>query len=187
MLSPYDYVIYQSERSRGSSTDSATFTKNFGTTWDTLSNYNNVAPVNWQNVAFGRTGITTTHNINAMGGTQKLTYNFGYTFNDDKAIVLNSSYKRHLLNLRADYNVTSKLKAGISTRYTNQNVYGAGVSSDQGSSYNRLRNAVKYRPYLSPGQLLDDPDPLADPNVGNGLNLINPIDCLLYTSDAADE
>ena len=176
VLSPYDYVIYQSERSRGSSTDSATFTKNFGTTWDTLSNYNNVAPVNWQNVAFGRTGITTTHNINAMGGTQKLTYNFGYTFNDDKAIVLNSSYKRHLLNLRADYNVTSKLKAGISTRYTNQNVYGAGVSSDQGSSYNRLRNAVKYRPYLSPGQLLDDPDPLADPNVGNGLNLINPID-----------
>jgi TonB-linked SusC/RagA family outer membrane protein len=175
VLSPYDYVVYQSERSRGSSTDSATFTKNFGTTWDTLNNYKNVNPVNWQDETFGRTGITQTHNISAMGGDQKFTYNFGYTYNDDKAIVLNSNYKRHLLNLKADYRVTDKLKAGISTRYTNQNVYGAGVSSDQGSAYNRLRNAVKYRPFLSANQLLDDADPLADPNVGNGLNLVNPI------------
>lgn len=175
VLDPYDFVIYQSERSRGSSTDSTTFTKNFGTTWDTLSNYKNVSPVDWQDETFGRTGITTTHNVNAMGGSQKLTYNFGYTYNDDKAIVLNSNYKRHLLNLRADYKVTSDLRVGISTRYTNQNVYGAGVSSDQGSSYNRLRNAVKYRPFLSAAQDIDDSDPLADPNVGNGLNLINPI------------
>ena len=175
VLSPYDYVVYQSERSRGSSTDSATFTKNFGTTWDTLNNYKNVNPVNWQDETFGRTGITQTHNISAMGGDQKFTYNFGYTYNDDKAIVLNSYYKRHLLNLKADYRVTDKLKAGISSRYTNQNVYGAGVSSDQGSAYNRLRNAVKYRPFLSANQLLDDADPLADPNVGNGLNLVNPI------------
>ncbi len=175
VLSPYDFVVYQSERSRGSSTDSTTFIKSFGTTWDTLNNYKNSGTVNWQDEVFGRTGITTTHNINAMGGTKKLIYNFGYTYNDDKAIVLNSNYKRHLLNLKADYNVLSNLKVGISTRYTNQNVYGAGVSSDQGSSYNRLRNAVKYRPFLSASQDLDDFDPLADPNVGNGLNLINPI------------
>ncbi len=175
VLSPYDYVVYQSERSRGSSTDSTTFIKNFGTTWDTLANYKNVSPVAWQDEVFGRTGITTTHNVSAMGGTQKLTYNFGYTYNNDKAIVLNSNYKRHLLNLKADYKVTSNLRAGISTRYTNQNVYGAGVSSEQGTSYNRLRNAVKYRPFLSATQDIDDADPLADPNVGNGLNLVNPI------------
>ncbi|MEN9684232.1 MAG: hypothetical protein RLZZ28_18, partial [Bacteroidota bacterium] len=48
VLDPYDYVVYQSERSRGSSTDSATFTKNFGTTWDTLNNYKNVPVVDWQ-------------------------------------------------------------------------------------------------------------------------------------------
>jgi TonB-linked SusC/RagA family outer membrane protein len=175
VLSPYDYVVYLSERSRGSSTDSTTFTKNFGSTWDTLSNYKNVPSADWQGETFGRTGITTTHSVNAMGGSQKLTYNFGYTYNDDKAIVLNSNYKRHLLNLKADYRITSNLRAGISTRYTNQNVFGAGVSSDQGSSYSRLRNAVRYRPFLSAGQDIDDADPLADPNVGNGLNLINPI------------
>ena len=89
--------------------------------------------------------------------------------------MLNSSYKRHLLNFKGDYQVTKNLKVGISTRYTHQDVYGAGVSDDKGSSFNRLRNAVKYRPFLSASQDIEDVDPLADVNVGNGLNLYNPI------------
>lgn len=175
VLSPYDYVVYQSERSRGSTTDSTNFTNTFGHSWDTLANYKNVDPVNWQDEVFGQTGITTTHNVSASGGTQKMTYNFGYTYNNDKAIVINSSYKRHLLNLKADYKITKNLKVGVSARYTHQDVYGAGVSDVKGSSYNRLRNAVKYRPFLSATQDIDDQDPLADQNVGNGLNLYNPI------------
>ena len=106
---------------------------------------------------------------------KNLTYNFGYTRNDDKAVILNSTYKRDLLNLSADYKFSNKLKAALTTRYTQTEVNGAGVSSEQGSSFSRLRNAVKYRPFLSSTQDLDDQDPLADPNVGNGLNLINPI------------
>lgn len=172
---PYDYVIYQSERARGSATDSATFARNFGTTWDTLSNYRNVSPVDWQDEVMGRTGIMQTHNIAAMGGNKKITYNFGYTYNDDKAIVLNSNYRRHLLNLKTDYKILNNLKLAVTARYTNTDVLGAGTSSDQGTSYNRLRNAVKYRPFLSAAQDIDDADPLADPNVGNGLNLVNPI------------
>jgi TonB-linked SusC/RagA family outer membrane protein len=175
VLSPYDYVVYQSERSRGSSTDSASFTKNFGTTWDTLNVYKNVPFVDWQEEIAGRTGIPQTHNVAASGGNSKLTYNFGYTYNDDKAIILNSNYKRHLLSLKADYKITNSIKFQLSTRYTHSDVLGAGISSEQGSSYNRLRNAVKYRPFLSATQDLDDADPLADPNVGNGLNLVNPI------------
>lgn len=174
-LDPYDYVIYQSERSRGSSTDSTSFLKNFGSTWDTLAFYKNANPVNWQDEVFGRTGVMTTHNITASGGTQKLTYNFGYTYSNDKAIVINSNFQRHLLNLKGDYKFTKNIKLGVSGRYQNQDVLGAGVSSDQGSSYNRLRNAVKYRPFLSPNEQIDDNDPIADPNVGNGLNLVNPI------------
>lgn len=175
VLSPYDYVVYQSERSRGSSTDSTTFTRNFGTTWDTLSNYKNIDEVDWQDEVFGNTGITTTHNLTASGGTKKATYNFGYTYNNDKAIVINSNYKRHLFNLKGDYKITKNLKVGVGGRFTRQDVIGAGVSDAKGSSYNRLRNAVKYRPYLSFNQDIDDSDPFADPNVGNGLNLYNPI------------
>ncbi len=175
VLTPADYVLYQSERSRGSSTDSLNFVKNFGTTWDTLKNYNNVGVVDWQDEVMGRTGVAQTHNITASGGVNKLTYNFGYTRNDDKAVIRNSTYKRDLLNLSADYKFSNKLKVALTTRYTQTEVNGAGVSSEQGSSFSRLRNAVKYRPFLSSNQDLDDPDPLADPNVGNGLNLINPI------------
>jgi TonB-dependent starch-binding outer membrane protein SusC len=174
VLSPYDFVIYQSERSRGNSTDSTSVVNNYGT-WNTLADYQNVDPVDWQKEVFGNTGIMTTQNVSASGGTSKLTYNFGYTYNNDKAVVLQSSYKRHLLNLKVDYKITPKLKAGISTRYSVQNVYGAGVSSEQGTSYNRLRNAVKYKPFLSAGQDINDQDPFADPNVGNGLILVNPI------------
>ena len=175
VLSPYEYVLYQSERSRGSSVDSVTFLKNFGSNWDTLNRYRFASPLDWQDEVLGRTGVTQTHNVSASGGTSKLTYNFGYTHNNDKAIILNSTYRRNLLNFSADYKLTNKIKVALTTRYTQTEVNGAGVSSDQGSSYARLRNAVKFRPYLSPNQDLDDADPLADPNVGNGLNLINPI------------
>jgi len=175
VLDPYDYVIYQSERSRGSSTDSTTFGNNFGQVFDSLSAYKLVPAVDWQKEVFGNSGFLQTHNVNASGGSKKITYNFAYTYNDDQAVVLNSSFKRHLINLKGDYKITKQLKLGVGTRYTRQDVYGAGVSDTKGSSYNRLRNAVKYRPFISTIQELDDPDPLADPNVGNGLNLYNPI------------
>jgi TonB-dependent starch-binding outer membrane protein SusC len=174
VLDPYDYVLYQSERSRGSSTDSTSFVTNFGR-FDSLDRYRYVDKVEWQEEAFGRTGFTQTHNVTASGGSKKMTYTFGYTYNNEEAVVINSQYKRHLLNLKGDYKILKFLKLGAGARYSNQNVYGAGVSDSKGSSYNRLRNALKYRPFLSGTQDIDDADPLADPNVGNGLNLYNPI------------
>ncbi len=175
VMSPYDFVVFQSERSRGSAVDSTSFVRNYGTTWDTLNVYKNANPVDWQSEVFGRTGMMQTHNVSANGGSKKFTYNFGYTYNDDKAIVINSNYKRHALIFRGDYKITDKLSVGVSTRYTLQDVVGAGVSDTKGSSYNRLRNAVKYRPFLSSAQDIDDSDPLADQNVGNGLTLYNPV------------
>lgn len=175
VLSPYNYVVYQSERSRGNSTDSTNFLKNFGTTWDTLNVYKAISPVDWQDEIFGNTGVTQTHNVGMSGGNSKLTYNFGYTFNNDKAVVINSKYIRHLFNLKGDYKITKKIKLSAGVRYTDQNVYGAGVSDTKGTSYNRLRHAVKYKPFLSPNQEIDDTDPTVDPNPGNGLGLINPV------------
>ncbi|MBL0234891.1 MAG: TonB-dependent receptor [Chitinophagaceae bacterium] len=175
VLDPYDFVFYQSERARGSSTDSNSFLRNYGTTWDTLGNYRNIDAVDWQGEIFGNTGITTTHNLGVSGGNKMVTYNFGYTYNNEKAIVINSNYKRHLFTFKGDYKLTKFLKIGLGARYTHQEVEGAGVSDAKGSSYSRLRNAVKYRPFLSANQDIEDQDPLADQNVGNGLNLYNPI------------
>ena len=174
VLSPYEYLLYNYEKSLTSSTDSVTFRKNYGS-FDTLVNYNNNELVDWQKEAVGKTGVSQTHNIGFNGGNSKVTYNFSYTHNNDKAIVLNSNYKRHLLNLKGDYKINKKLKVGLGVRYTNQFVTGAGVSDEKGSSYNRLRNAVKYRPFLLPNQSLLDDDPFNPDVVGNGLTLTNPI------------
>jgi TonB-linked SusC/RagA family outer membrane protein len=175
VLDPYDFVFYQSERSRGSSTDSTNFTNNYGHTWDTLQVYKDIDEVDWQEETFGRTGVTSTHNISVAGGTKLFTYNFGYTYNHERAIVLNSDYKRNMLNFKGEYKVAKNAKVSGTFRYTTQDVLGAGVSDDKGSAYNKLRNAVRYRPFLSENQDIDDADPFADPNVGNGLNLTNPI------------
>jgi TonB-dependent SusC/RagA subfamily outer membrane receptor len=42
VMNPYDYSVYQFERTRGNATDSASFAKAFGTRFDTLSVYKNV-------------------------------------------------------------------------------------------------------------------------------------------------
>ncbi|MEN9697382.1 MAG: hypothetical protein RLZ56_803 [Bacteroidota bacterium] len=175
VLTPYDYAFYQYERSRGSATDSTTFANNFGT-FANMQSLKTQKATDWQKETFGNTGTTQSHNLSIFGGSNKLTYNLGVSSNDDKAVVRNSSLKRGIINGRLDYTPTKKLKLSLSTRYNYQEVMGAGVSSDQGSSYNRLRNAVRYRPYLSSTQAITDADPMADPNVGNGLNLINPIE-----------
>jgi TonB-linked SusC/RagA family outer membrane protein len=179
VMSPYDYVTFQWERKRPNSTDSASFAQGFGSTWDTLNVYKNIEAIDWQEEVMGRTGITTTHNLSASGGSKKVTYNFGYTFNNEKPIVINSNFTRHIINLKGEYKISSRIKLGAGARYTFQDVVGAGVSSDKiegttGTSYARLRNAVKYRPFFPDSLGLDDPDPLVV-NPGNGVALINPI------------
>ncbi len=175
VMNPYEFVLFEYERSRGSSQEMSDFAKYYGTTWDTLANYKNAPFIDWQKKVMGQTGLSQTHSVSMNGGNKFTTYNFSYTHNNDKAIVLNSKYLRHQLNLKIEQKITKNIKAQFGARYTNQNVYGAGVSDDRGTSYNRLRNAVKYKPYFAAGEDFDDNDPAADPNVGNGLNLTNPL------------
>ncbi len=175
VLDPYDFVVWEYERTRNDPSDSSTFAKNYGSTWDTLANYKNARKVDWQKEVMGKTGIVANNNISLSGGNSFVTFSAGYTNNYEKAIVQNANYKRNLFNAKLDFKPGKRFKAGITGRYINQDVIGAGVSDDKGSSYNRLRNSVKYRPYVSANaDIIDDPegDVLG---VGNGLSLINPI------------
>jgi len=175
VLSPYEYGVYQYERAIGNATDSATFVKNFGSFLG-LESLKSVTPINWQSEVFGKQGISKSHNLSIVGGSKKLTYNFGVTTNDDKAIVKNSNFKRGIITGKLEYTPIQNLKIGLSTRYNYQEVMGAGISSDQGTSYNRLRNTIRYKPYLSPSQGIEDADPAAEASVGNGLILVNPLE-----------
>ncbi len=175
VLSPYEFVVYAYEHARGNAEETSSFEKRYGTTWDTLKVYQNVAPINWQKEVLGLTGFAQTHNVGVSGGTKKTTFNFSYTNNGEKAIVRNSSYYRNQLNLKLEHKFSDKLKGGLTSRYTNQIVYGVGVSDDKGTSYSRLRNSVKYRPFLTAGVAPDEIDSSSIGEAGNNLSLINPI------------
>jgi TonB-dependent starch-binding outer membrane protein SusC len=175
VLDPYEFVMYQYEASRSNPADSSTFAKTYGTYFDTLANYKNARKVDWQKEVMGNRGIVANNNISLNGGNKLVTFTAGYTNNYEKAIVQNSNYKRHLFNAKLDFKPTTKLKLGISGRYINQNVVGAGVSDDKGASYNRLRNSIKYRPYVAANADIYDDTEGDVLGVGNGLSLINPI------------
>ncbi|MFT3980614.1 MAG: TonB-dependent receptor [Ferruginibacter sp.] len=147
VLSPYDFVVWQYERSRGSSADSASFAQTYGTTWDTLQNYKNVTPINWQEEVFGRNAQFQNHNLSVSGGNDKTSFNLSLTANREEGILLNSGYDRNVANFKIDHKATDKLKIGFVARYIDQTIDGAGTTNSGTRSTNRLRHTINYRPF----------------------------------------
>ncbi|HEY4149852.1 MAG TPA: SusC/RagA family TonB-linked outer membrane protein, partial [Chitinophagaceae bacterium] len=183
VMHPYDFIQFQYERSRWgeyinnpNTTAENTFAAGWGTTFDTLQNYKNVPFVDWQHIMMGEQVHTMTHNVSINGGDEKTTYNLSMTRNDDQGLVRNSDYTRNLLTFRLETKATDALKVGLGVRYTNQRVTGSGTSDAGSTAFNRLRQSVKYKPVLLPGQAVDayDPSYAAETN-SSSLALINPL------------
>lgn len=175
VMNPYDFVLYQYERSRGSSQNEQTFLSTYGT-WDDLKLYKQAPFVDWQNQVFGRSAFMQTHNISIAGGADKTQFNLSLTYNKNQAVMLNSDYDRKLVNFRLNHEVNDKFKIGFNVRFDNQIINGAGTSNPGSSGLNFLRQAVRYIPYLSPGQTIANYDPeLIDQTNGNGLYIVNPL------------
>lgn len=150
VLSPYDYVVWQWERTRGVIADSSSFAKTYGTTWDTLSNYKNVAPINWQDEVFGRSAVYQNHNVSVNGGNQSTTFNLSLTANREDGILLESGFDRNLVNFKLDHKISDKFKMGMTARYLDQTVRGAGTTNSGTRVTNRLRHTITYRPFELP-------------------------------------
>lgn len=175
VMNPYDFVMYQYERSRGSSQAQQTFMDTYGT-WDDLSLYKDAPFADWQKQVFGRNAFMQTHNLSVSGGDQKTQFNLSLTYNNNEAVMLNSDYDRKLVNFRLNHNVSDKFKIGFNVRFNDQVVNGAGTSNPGSSGLNFLRQAVRYIPYLSPGQDIAYFDPnLINETSGNGLYIVNPL------------
>jgi TonB-linked SusC/RagA family outer membrane protein len=175
VLSPYDFVMYQYERSRGSSTNESNFLNTYGT-FNDLSLYKQAPLVDWQNQVFGRSAMIQTHNLSVSGGGEKTQFNLSLTYNNNEAVMLNSDYNRKLVNFRLNHEVSKNFKVGFNVRFDNQVINGAGSSNPGSSGLNFLRQAVRYIPYLSPGQEVANYDPeLIDQTIGNGLYIVNPL------------
>lgn len=147
VLQPYDFVVWQWERSRGSIADSSSFAQTYGTTWDTLSNYKNVEFVNWQDRVFGRKANFNSHNVSVSGGNQTTTFNLSLTANKEDGIQIQSGFDRKLVNFKLDHKASDKLRIGFTARYVDQVIEGSGTTNSGTRTTNRLRHTINYRPF----------------------------------------
>ena len=158
VLSPYEFVLYQYERSRGSFQERTRFENMFGPYEyiDTL--YKNSEPTDWQDEVFGRDATTIYHNVSITGGQKNSNYNMSYTRNDDDGIMIGSGFVRNNLNFKFQNQTTSKLRINFDARYSDLKVRGAGTSDPGTSSTNRLKHSVIYRPVNGLYDFVEDPD-----------------------------
>lgn len=176
VMNPYDFVLYQYERSRGLTTTETAFETRYGT-WDDITQYQQTPFIDWQERTFGNDAFMQTHNANIVGGTKATQYNLSVTSNNEDGIMLNSGFDRKLVNFRFDNRVSDKLRVGFNVRYTNQSILGAGTSDAGSTTYNMLRHTIKYMP-LDIGGLAEDEIDEAyyeDTNTGNAIGIINPV------------
>lgn len=147
VMSPYDYVRWQYERSRGVATEEDSFLKQYGT-WDNINQYKDTNPIDWQKEVFGRKAKYQNHNIIVNGGNANTTYNLSLTANKEEGVLLESGFDRYLANFKMDHKASDKLRIGFNVRYLNQTISGAGTSDGGTKNTNRLRHSVQYRPML---------------------------------------
>ncbi|MEY4541171.1 MAG: hypothetical protein RLZZ306_2928 [Bacteroidota bacterium] len=172
VMSPYDFVRWQYERSRNDATLEKSFTDQYGT-FENINQYKTSTPINWQNEVFGRKAQYQNHNLMVNGGDAKTSFNLSLTANKEDGILLESGFDRYLASFRIDHKASEKLKIGFNVRYLNQNIKGAGTSGSGTKATNRLRHSVQYRPLLiGVNPAIDDFD--NDLYITAG-NLINPI------------
>ena len=179
VMNPYDFVVYQYERSRGNEAEEKSFANSYGTNWDTLAAYHNQPDINWQQEMFGRNAIMQTHNIAVTGGNAATKFNISLTKNIQQGIMLNSDFDRNIINIKVDHTANSKFSTGFTLRGSDQSILGSGTSSGGFTQSSRLRQTIRYKPLITnPALGIDDFDQAyySETNaLGNGVFLINPL------------
>jgi TonB-linked SusC/RagA family outer membrane protein len=174
VMKPFDYALYQYQlynRNTDQQTKDA-FAKSYGT-FEDLEIYKNVPFVDWQERVFGRNALSHTENLNVNGGNKNSNFNFTLNNYKEDGIMLNSGAKRIFAAFRYDHTASEKFRFGFNARYSRQKVWGAGTTSTGSQSNNRLRNAVRYRPFEGPG--LESTVDEFDPDYASLTNLTGPI------------
>lgn len=175
VMKPYDFVLYQYERSRPSQADRNTFLNTYGI-FEDIELYKDAPFVDWQEQNMGRNAMMQTHNISLTGGNASTKYNLSLTSNTEDGVLRNSDFDRKIANFKLDQTINQRAKAGVAIRFNNTIINGAGTSNPGSSSLNQLRQSIKYRPLLMGGQSVLDYDPdYADATNANSLSLVNPL------------
>lgn len=172
VMTPYDFVRWQYERTRGTAADETSFANQYGT-WENINQYKSLAGIDWQEEVFGRQAKYQNHNLIVNGGNANTNYNLSLTANQEEGVLLESGFGRYLATFKMDHKASDKLRLGFNVRYLNQTVSGAGTTTSGTKATNRLRHSVQYRPLLiGVNPEVDDFDESLYVSSGN---LVNPI------------
>src|SRR5690606_18185869 len=125
VLSPYDYVSWQYERSLldGSPDD---YTKYFGNFQD-MDLYADLQANDWQNIVFGRTGTTFNQNLSISGGSEKTKFTLSHSYVKDKAIMQLSDFSRQNVSFKINHKLLKGLTLDATLRYADAKVNGGGA------------------------------------------------------------
>ena len=152
VLNGKDYINWQYEYAKlysGKDNKAETYEELFGN-YEDHALYDNAPTNDWQDVVFGRTGHTFNHNLNISGGSDKTTFNFGYAYMDDKAIMVGSSFRRDNLSLKLIHKPHKRVSLDFSVRYSNTKTFGSGANESKNevsTADSRLKNVMIYTPF----------------------------------------
>ena len=170
MMSPYDFVAYQLERSSGAE-DAYLISKGM-----TLEDYRTVEGIDWQDKVFTLAPMMI-HNVSMMGGKKDTRYSASGTVSDQKGVIINSGYKKYQGRLSFEQRINDDLRFNANVSYTEDHTYGQ-TSSSQLSTNNSYTTHLMYRvwgykPILSADV---DEDDLFDDDITVGLanTVMNP-------------
>lgn len=174
VLSPYDFVKYQYEIYNYNTNQQVrdAFVSTYGR-FEDLDLYKEVPAAEWQNRVFGRDAINQQHVLGFTGGTKQTTYAFTLNHFQEEGIMLQSGFERTLASFKFDHKISDRFKTGFNVRYSRQRVDGVGTSSTGTQGTNRLRNSVRFRPFIAPG--LESQVDEFDPEYANLTNLTSPV------------
>src|SRR5580692_1375593 len=171
---PYDYMYYQYERAE--LTGDSSGISPYGYSWDSVESYKKVPFYDWQHTVIGRKAFQQTHNVSVSGGTEQTQYNLSLTDNDQDGAMLLSEFHRKLLSFRFDHKASDLLKIGANIRFNNTIIDGAGTANSGSSAVNFLRQIIRYRPFIPPGQSATSFDQAYYSSTDdNSLSLVNPV------------
>lgn len=172
VLNPSEFVKYQYQiyNYQTDQTTKDAFRDRYGR-YEDLDIYNNIPNEDWQNDIFGRSAKTFTQNVNVMGGTKTSSFSLTLSNTNEQGVMINSGFKRTMASFRFDHNISKAVKFGFNARYSDQRIEGAGTSNTGTQGNNRLRNAVRYKPFLIGNETADQ----FDPEFTTLTNLVNPV------------
>lgn len=107
-----------------------------------------------------RTGVQQNHSVNFSGATDKTNYYIGFSYSDQKGLLVNSDYKRYSGKINLEQVVKPWLKVGTHTTFSRamtSKFEGGSVISDANNGYNQGSSEAYSRALrANPMQNIDD-------------------------------